>query len=409
MNSSYSNRALSPYDPLTSVFSLLAISAAVALNPGITRPAQIPMFFAIAAMVMFVLEASSQQSRETNASFSIRAIWRYAPLRIIFSVLAVFSAIALYVGIPRLAQSPMLFAIAAMVMFAIETSLFEFGIRHIKRRASPSWATRSKRIVQLFMEWTEGNVFYRSKKIEAPLGLLTFFNALGSHVLESGFFLSIAWSTWHRYSCPYKAPIRTWIVCSQQALLPCAMVVFIGFLYHLSRRRAKVDLLIAEELFPGGHVPNRWIGSRDPLTVTISLIAFFLLYVELTWISDNVRLVSLSMLVIACIDFNSGRLINARVDTYLTDPEYAPLPEDKDYSLICERRRIIRDYLYKRPQLWKEAARIVGCAIAFGFAMSGARSVSYVFLISTLIVNEVVTWRWRADRDRAFLSLEGRP
>jgi hypothetical protein len=187
------------------------------------------------------------------------------------------------------------------------------------------------------------------------------------------------------------------------------MVVFIGFLYHLSRRRAKVDLLIAEELFPGGHVPNRWIGSRDPLTVTISLIAFFLLYVELTWISDNVRLVSLSMLVIACIDFNSGRLINARVDTYLTDPEYAPLPEDKDYSLICERRRIIRDYLYKRPQLWKEAARIVGCAIAFGFAMSGARSVSYVFLISTLIVNEVVTWRWRADRDRAFLSLEGRP
>lgn len=81
--------------------------------------------------------------------------------------------------------------------------------------------------------------------------------------------------------------------------------------------------------------------------------------------------------------------------------------EERDYDLISKRREVIRDYLYKKPHLWKEAARAVGCAVAFAIAMSGSRSVSYLVLMATLIVNEIVTWNWRAERDRALLPLLG--
>jgi hypothetical protein len=183
------------------------------------------------------------------------------------------------------------------------------------------------------------------------------------------------------------------------------MVMIIGVVYALSRRNAKAELFIAEKLFPEGHTPSQWIGARDLMGVTISVIAFFAFYMALALVSDNVRLVSLLMLVTACIDFNTRRLINARVDIYLRNPQYASRPEDRNDNLLRETRGAIRDYLYKKPHLWKEAARAGGCAIAFAIAMSGARSVSYLVLMATLIVDEIVTWRWRAERDRALLPL----
>ena len=71
-------------------------------------------------------------------------------------------------------------------------------------------------------------------------------------------------------------------------------------------------------------------------------------------------------------------------------------------------------FLYDRPHLWKEGARIGGCAVAFGVAVGGhwfgkewAAPAAYLCLITTLLINEVVTWQWRTDRDRRLKSLEG--
>jgi hypothetical protein len=182
------------------------------------------------------------------------------------------------------------------------------------------------------------------------------------------------------------------------------MVAIIGVVYYLSRHSAKVELALSEELFPAGHMPKHWIVPTDPVGITISVIFFFALYVGLAWMSDRIRIVSGLMLAIACIDFNTRRLINVRVDTYFN--QYEPHPEDDDYKLIRERREVIRKYLHK-PHLWKESARAGGCAVAFAVAMSGSRSVAYLILMATLIVNEIVTWKWRAERDRAFRPLLG--
>ena len=48
-----------------------------------------------------------------------------------FSVLAVLSATALFFVVPRFAQSPLLYAVAVLILFAVEVPLFEIGIRRM--------------------------------------------------------------------------------------------------------------------------------------------------------------------------------------------------------------------------------------------------------------------------------------
>lgn len=60
-----------------------------------------------------------------------RILWPYGPLRVVFSIVAVLSAVALYFASPRFAESPSLFAGAALVLFAAEVSAFEVGVRRL--------------------------------------------------------------------------------------------------------------------------------------------------------------------------------------------------------------------------------------------------------------------------------------
>ena len=64
-------------------------------------------------------------------STPIRLLWPEGPLRVAFSVVAFLSALALYFASPRLAESPMLFGIAALLLFAVEVSVFEVAIRRL--------------------------------------------------------------------------------------------------------------------------------------------------------------------------------------------------------------------------------------------------------------------------------------
>jgi hypothetical protein len=257
------------------------------------------------------------------------------------------------------------------------------------------------------MTWIEHLPIFGKREVETPHGLLVFLDAVGGHVLEAGFFFSVAWAKWRHYSCPNNVPLKQWVACSWQAILPCVMVAIIGFVYYLSRHSAKFELSTTEKLFPENRIPKNWIVPRDPAGITMSVIAFFSLYIVLALVADHIRLVSMLMLAIACIDFNTRRLINARVDKYFKDSEYEPQREDPNYTLILERRKVVLDYLLKKPHLWKEAARAGGCALALVIAVSGHRSAAYFVLMTTLIVNEIVTWNWRAERDHVLKPLLG--
>lgn len=65
-----------------------------------------------------------------------RILWPHGPLRVLFSVLAVLSAVCLYFVTPRFAESPSLFATAVLILFVAEVTAFEVGVRHLKVSAA---------------------------------------------------------------------------------------------------------------------------------------------------------------------------------------------------------------------------------------------------------------------------------
>jgi CRP/FNR family transcriptional regulator, nitrogen oxide reductase regulator len=61
-----------------------------------------------------------------------RILWPHGPLRVLFSVLAVLSAVCLYFVTPRFAESPSLYATVSLILFVAEVTAFEMGVRHLK-------------------------------------------------------------------------------------------------------------------------------------------------------------------------------------------------------------------------------------------------------------------------------------
>jgi hypothetical protein len=64
-----------------------------------------------------------------------RILSTHGPIRVLFSTLAVFSAVALYVAVPKFSESPSLFAVAVMMLFAVEVVVFEVAFRRYEHAA----------------------------------------------------------------------------------------------------------------------------------------------------------------------------------------------------------------------------------------------------------------------------------
>jgi hypothetical protein len=267
----------------------------------------------------------------------------------------------------------------------------------------------AKQIAHWFMYWRKQDIYSSPRDFETPTGLLKLYDSLGGHLLELGFFLSVVARMWQRYASPGS----DWITHLSHALPSCFLVLLFASIYGASRRSAKVELAISGRLFCPGRVPKAWSGSEDPLRVSFSVLFYFLLYMFLAWFAYNIYLVSAVILALACIDFNTRRLINKTVSEYFANDMYACQEDDKDRAVVQKRRAVISQYLFDLPHLWKEAGRVAGCLVALGFAAGGyfgrvewLKSAAYLTLIGTLVINEIVTFRWRIQRDRLLRAVE---
>ena len=185
-----------------------------------------------------------------------------------------------------------------------------------------------------------------------------------------------------------------------------------GLVYFLSRQNARKELAIATTLFPRDRIPDDW-SAKGRLGVGLWVVMFMGLYWALATYVDNVRVVTLIMSVVACSDWRGRYLIDKNMKRYFAEEKYAPRPSDSDRKRIEERRRIVSDYLSKLPHMWKEGGRAAGCGIAFAVAMyvhakspAGRAPIAYIVLIGTLLLNEVITVRWRLDRDSQLERVE---
>ena len=265
-----------------------------------------------------------------------------------------------------------------------------------------------------FVQWTEGNVLSPVEQGDSPLGLLTFWDSIGSRVLEFGFFGSAAWVFWTRQACSAEAPVEFTAIfgCPLSTILACTLVVVFGVVYTLSRHSAKVELNLVPMVFPRGQVPVEWTGKRDPLLITLSVVGYFSLYLALASFAYDVRFVSFLMLAIASIDYNTRRLVGIRFKAFFKDAKFDPIETDADGAKVARSRAAVKRHLFENPHERKELWRIVGCAISFGVAITGyvlhlewVKSVSYIALLFTLVVNELLTLKWRRIRDRELRSI----
>jgi hypothetical protein len=103
-----------------------------------------------------------------NTSATSRILWPHGPSRVLFSVVAVLSAVGLYVRVPAFARSPLTFSLAAMVLFAFGVQAFEWGLRRYERRTKLKDDEKQQRVtatqgeilatmarIRLFSEWVE--------------------------------------------------------------------------------------------------------------------------------------------------------------------------------------------------------------------------------------------------------------
>ena len=230
----------------------------------------------------------------------------------------------------------------------------------------------------------------------------------------------------------YFIPRFGWALIRGENVFALALIALVGGVYYLSRRSVWQELEIGKTIFTSAsdRIPDK-LKLKDRTAITLEVTLFMLLYLVLAWVAHCILVASFCMFVIACIDLNTRRLINNNVREDFANPKYAPYPDEPDYKAMMKRRAIVEWFLFKLPHLWKETGRIVGCAAAFGTAnyayFTTAHDVTfltyfvdafysaiygntyssykldriaYVILIETLILNELVTWWWRKERDR---------
>jgi hypothetical protein len=216
-----------------------------------------------------------------------------------------------------------------------------------------------------------------------------------------------------------------------ESLYALMLIALVGTVYFLSRRSVWDELAIVKTLFPRdqARIPDT-LKLKDRRAINLEVTGFMALYLFLGVAAQCILVASFCMFVIACIDFNTRRLINKHMRQYFADVKYAPHREEADYADIMNRRGVAAWFLFDLPHLWKEAARAIGYAAAvvsaiyaqysnahnmtltgyfkdvfycviFGNAhgMPPFEHVAYIILLATLVLNELVTWWWRRKRD----------
>lgn len=262
-----------------------------------------------------------------------------------------------------------------------------------------------RRGAELFLKWWIGQPF--PEDVRTPRGLLKFLHAIGPELLEAAVFGYAAWRVVAQHVCPDGTSWTQWLSCKAPALPAVVLVVIVAVVFHFSRTSVEAELSFTELIFTGARVPKQWTGRNDPVWITAQVLLWFLSYIAIASFAASITIVSGLLLLIACLDWNTRRAIHHRIRLYFADRRYALAPTDSNYKSVVESRNVISWYLYEKPHLWKEAAKAAGCAVSFSLAIAWQmndsapmRAVSYVMLISTLIVNEIITLRWRRERNR---------
>jgi hypothetical protein len=201
--------------------------------------------------------------------------------------------------------------------------------------------------------------------------------------------------------------------------LQLILFLMIATKYFLSRTSAKQELEIGKALYPPGNVPDV-LKPKSRVMITVLVGIFLIAYWLLGFFYNEILIASLILTALACNDMHTRFNVSDILDTF-EQPEYMPDTSTSSGRKIIERRKIARWYLeevgpgHSRFFTWtsaKEAFSVVGSAIPFGLALFGYFTkqsfdfAAYSILISTQVINEIITMWWRIGRFRHLLKID---
>src|SRR5882762_1915930 len=163
---------------------------------------------------------------------------------------------------------------------------------------------------------------------------------------------------------------RGWASSVNGALAITLGFVF-GFIYLQTLLSVKSELELARKLFSSARRPTELDLNTNRALVALQFLGFSGLFIALLFTTDNAFLSSLFMCLIAAVDFWTRYSISRNIATVFSDESYNPSLDEQDYDLIQKRRAVLESFLFERPHLVKEAARLVGCGIALCAATYG--------------------------------------
>jgi hypothetical protein len=132
-------------------------------------------------------------------------------------------------------------------------------------------------------------------------------------------------------------------------------------IFWASRAEAKNGLNIITGLFTKNNTPTEWDSVDGHRSIVPLTVGFNLLFLALAWFVDRMELFSIAMAIYYVMSSFHNRLLFANLTRLLNDPQYAPAAIDPLTPYIYEKRRVVKEFLRRRPVAMKDALVAIAC------------------------------------------------
>jgi hypothetical protein len=195
--------------------------------------------------------------------------------------------------------------------------------------------------------------------------------------------------------------------------LTTALLAAVLGVYYLSRRCVKTELTIVRQLFSPSRLPQNWTYVVGGGEIAKLILGYMFTYLTIAWFIDDVRIVAAAFVIIFCINYRNMKLTRATLSSYLVQSSLEPAASDEHREFILRRRDVARDYIFGKWHLEKESAGAMGSGVAlllaiagYAFHMDGFVVAATIVMILTLVINEVIVYRWRVIRGQKLAAIE---
>lgn len=184
-----------------------------------------------------------------------------------------------------------------------------------------------------------------------------------------------------------------------------ALITFVWFYRY--RGAVHNEIMLLSNLFPDYCKPDKWDNVSGRKIIPLLSAGLTVAFLFLAWYVDEIRIYVVIVVILNVMDIRGNTLVRVNLTKFSNNPRYQPREDDPHKQAILQRRLVAAKYRIERPQL--ERIGIMMAVIMLAFLLKAAPDIfpiplpswlAYPLVISAILANEVVMWKWRRQRDR---------